>query len=112
MSPLVTETNLTLCPFAAHRVATPPALISQSSGCAPKQMMRSLPSLAVAGSAAVSKRVEMGSSRTPRAAVNQQNGEYFIRGLSIFQVEWESGFAAITRTTRPDRQNKTERRPR
>src|SRR2546422_7471870 len=69
-------------------------------------MMRSLPSLAVAGSAAVSKRVAMGISRMPRAAINLQNREYFIRGLSIFQVELQSGFAAITRTSRPVRQNK------
>src|SRR5438552_4164308 len=44
MSPLVTETNLTWCPLAAHRAAAPAAFSSQSSGWAPKQMMRSLPS--------------------------------------------------------------------
>src|SRR6266542_1684480 len=107
MSPLVTETNLTLCPFAAHMAATPPAWSSQSSGWAPKQMMRILPSRAVAGSAAVSKHVELEISRVPRAAVNQENDEYFIRGLSIFSVPTNFGFGAITRTARLNRQNKT-----
>src|SRR5262245_4865513 len=44
MSPLVTETNLTWCPLAAHKAPVPEACSSQSSGCAPKAMIRSLPS--------------------------------------------------------------------
>src|SRR5262249_23056434 len=44
MSPLVTDTNLTWWPCVAHRMATPAALSSQSSGCAPKQRIRSFPS--------------------------------------------------------------------
>src|SRR5262249_56600427 len=36
--------NLTWCPFAAHIAPTPPARSSQSSGWAPKQMTRNLPS--------------------------------------------------------------------
>src|SRR6478736_10334 len=44
MSPLVTETSLTWWPLAAHIAAVPPAASSQSSGCAPKQIIRSLPS--------------------------------------------------------------------
>src|SRR5439155_1114957 len=49
MSPLVTDTHLTLWPRAAHFAATPAVSSSQSSGCAPKVMMRSLPSAAAAG---------------------------------------------------------------
>src|SRR5579859_4384082 len=52
ISPLVTETNLTWWPLAAHIEATPPTWISQSSGCAPKQMIRNLPSSGGAGAAA------------------------------------------------------------
>ena len=44
MSPLVTETNFTWWPWAAQSAAVPAALSSQSSGWAPKTMMRSLPS--------------------------------------------------------------------
>src|SRR5262245_55574500 len=47
ISPLVTETNLTLCPAAAHLAAHPAAFSSQSSGCAPNAITRSLPSLGV-----------------------------------------------------------------
>src|SRR5712691_3496011 len=49
MSPLVTDTHLNLWPRAAHFAATPAVSSSQSSGCAPKVMMRSLPSAAAAG---------------------------------------------------------------
>jgi hypothetical protein len=41
-SPFVVETNLTLCPAAAHFAATPPALNSQSSGCAPNAIIRNV----------------------------------------------------------------------
>src|SRR5436309_989659 len=44
MSPFVQETNLTWWPCSAHLALVPPALSSQSSGCAPKTMMRNLPS--------------------------------------------------------------------
>ena len=44
MSPFVTETNFTWWPRAAHFAATPPPKISQSSGWAPKAMIRIFPS--------------------------------------------------------------------
>ena len=40
MSPLVTLTNLTLYPSLTQRAAVPPAASSQSSGWAPKTMIR------------------------------------------------------------------------
>src|SRR5579883_687643 len=50
-SPLVTATNFTWCPRAANLAAVPAARMSQSSGCAPKAITRSLPSCAVASAA-------------------------------------------------------------
>src|SRR5258708_2231286 len=50
-SPLVTETNFTMWPFAANLAAIPPDLISASSGWAPKAITRITPSWATAAPA-------------------------------------------------------------
>src|SRR6056297_3248308 len=55
MSPLVTETSLTLCPIDAHNAAVPPLLYSASSGWAPKQMMFSGSSASCAASGGKAK---------------------------------------------------------
>src|SRR6185503_2434402 len=59
--PLVRETNFTAWPAAAHRAAVPPALMSQSSGCAPKQMTRT-GSAAGEGRAASTRRERRGAA--------------------------------------------------
>ena len=67
-SPLVTETKRTLAPAATHLAATPPARMSQSSGCAPKAMMRK-------GSSAPSGADSRADDSTSRHDHNQRDME-------------------------------------
>src|SRR5207302_2749802 len=62
--------NLTWWPLAAHIAATPPAFSSQSSGWAPKQMMRSLSSGGAAGRAAGRGSAAAAAHSSPSAAAH------------------------------------------
>src|SRR5574340_1062541 len=93
-SPLVTETNLTAWPMAANLAAVPAARLSQSSGCAPKAMTRSLAFCAEA---------VMAAHATSKAIFNMRRlyiAEFALPGRLPFLV---NGRAAEDREQRADR---------